>query len=185
METIEVRTEVRVEPRTAFEFLLDFTNYADFSPYVRDVTIETPGKSIAGVSRGIGTIYDVTFGWWRLSYRIQTEVTDVRPPERIGWRVASDLDARGRWEVEPVQSEDGDATTVRFVVTYDSGGSEPNDFDRPSFISFDWIVDAVIPIIEKEGRRVVDRVVTALEGESRPVDLVVEKRSGPIDRPSE
>lgn len=179
METIEVRTDLHVEPEAAFEFLVDFTRYGAFSPYVTETEVVSSGPSVAGEPRGRGTTYDIGFGWWRLSYRVRTEVTEVDTPKRIAWRVVSDLDASGRWELEP--TSDG-RTSVSLFVHYDTDAGVPEGLDLPALLSFDWVLDRVVPLLENEGRRVIERVVAAVEGTSRPVDVVVEKHMGPSER---
>ncbi|MFB6132761.1 MAG: SRPBCC family protein [Halanaeroarchaeum sp.] len=164
METIEVRTEVRVPPEEAYAFVKDFPGYTRYSKYIREVSAEGDG--------GPGTTYTIQFGWWKLGYRAETRVTETVPPERVSWEVRSDIDAHGRWQVEPIDGET-ERSRVSLVVSYDPDSAGPELVDLPALLSIDWVVDRVVDLIEEEGRRVVSRVVADLEGETRPVDLTV------------
>lgn len=168
METIEVSTTVHVPPAEAYAFLRDFEGYTAFSKYIRRV--ESHGEG------GEGTEYEIRFGWWRLSIGVRTAVTNEEPPDRIEWRVLSDIDAHGRWVIAE-GSEDPDSSTVTLVVTYDPDSAERIGLDLPALVSLDWVVDRVVGLIEEEGKRVVERVVTRLEGEPRRVTLHVTHRT--------
>lgn len=165
METIEVRTTIQVSPERAFDFLVDFEGYSDYSKYLEEVT--------ADGAAGEGTEYEITFGWWRLSYTIRTAVTQTSHPDLIEWAVLSDIEAHGRWEIQSQHSNPG-STLVRFIVSYDPESAKGAGIDIPAFVSLDWVIDRVIGLIEAEGRRVVERVVADLEGTRRTVDLTVE-----------
>ncbi len=164
METIEVSTTVRVPPERAYAFLRDFEGYSQYSKYIKAISADGPG--------GEGTEYEIRFGWWKLSYGVRTLVAETNPPERIEWQVLTDIDAHGRWEVEPV-AEDEAASEVSLIVTYDPDSAEQASLNIPAFVSLDWVVQKVIGLIEEEGKRVVRRVVADLEGESRPIELHV------------
>ena len=164
METIAVSTVVRVPPEEAYAFVRDFEGYTKYSKYIKAVDSFGSG--------GEGTEYEIRFGWWKLSYGARTLVTDERPPESIEWRLLTEIDAHGRWEIEPIE-ENGDAAKVSLIVTYDPDSANPSVIDLPSIVSFAWVVDRVVGLIEEEGKRVVKRVVQDLEGESRPIKLVV------------
>ncbi|MFW5919073.1 MAG: SRPBCC family protein [Halanaeroarchaeum sp.] len=166
MNTIEVSTTVERSPAVVFSFLRDFTRYADYSKHLRKVAVEGDG--------GVGTRYRLRFGWWRLTYDAFTRVTGVEEPTVLEWEVTRDVDAHGRWVVESLG--DGDRSRVRLVVTYDPTSVSAGMLDVPRLVSLDWVVEKAIGLIEAEGRRVVERVVTDLEGESRPVELSVEYR---------
>jgi len=64
---------------------------------------------------------------------------------------------------------------VSLVVTYDPD-SASGVVDLPALVSLDWVADRAVGVVEKEGRRVVERVVADIEGERRPVELTVETR---------
>lgn len=163
VDTIEVTTTVRRSPSVVFSFLQDFTNYADYSRHLHRVTVDGDG--------GVGTRYRIRFGWWRLTYDAETRVTAVDEPSAIDWEVTSDVDAHGRWVVEPLDG--GAASRVRFVVSYDPSSVSTGMLDVPRLVSMDWVVSRAVDLIEAEGRRVVERVVADLEGERRSVDLAV------------
>lgn len=169
METIEVSTTVHVPPAEAYAFLRDFEGYSAFSKYITE--IESRGQG------GEGTEYVIRFGWWRLSIGIRTMVTEEVPPERIDWRVVSEIDAHGSWTVTENEDDPG-SSDVSLTVTYDPDSAERIGLDIPALVSLDWVIDRVIGLIEEEGKRVVERVVRRLEGEPRRVTLRVTHRSG-------
>lgn len=166
MDTIEVSTTVERSPEAVFSFLRDFTGYADYSKHLRDVAVDGDG--------GVGTFYRLRFGWWRLTYDAVTRVTGVDEPSVLEWEVVRDLEANGRWQVDPLDGRD--RSGVRFVVTYDPASVSAGMLDVPRLVSLDWVVSKAVGLIEAEGRRVVERVVADLEGERRSVDLTVEYR---------
>ncbi len=168
MDRVEVSTVVYLPPADIFDFLVDFPRYAEYSEYLDTVTQHGDGAA--------GTEYDLTFSWWRLSYTVRSEVTTVKPPERISWEVTDRLTASGYWEVTPapVEAPEGDtASRVTFVATYDPSSYAPGHLDLPSLVSVDWVVDRITPLIYEEAKRVVARVVTDLEGSSRDITLTV------------
>lgn len=169
METVEIRTLVYLPPEEVYDFLLDFPGYARYSKYLRRVE-RTRGDG------GPGTRYALRFEWWRLSYTARSEVTAVDPPERIDWAVTKDVEAAGRWLVEPVPERAGDhehATRVTLEVEYDTDSVGPELVDLPRLTSFSWVVRQVQDLIVEEGERVVERIVADLEGRRRDVDLTV------------
>jgi uncharacterized membrane protein len=166
VDTIEVTTTVERPPAVVFSFLRDFTNYANYSKHLRQVAVDGDG--------GVGTRYRIRFGWWRLTYDAYTRVTGVEEPSVVEWEVSKDIDAHGRWVVEPLDG--GEASRVRFVVSYDPASVSAGMLDVPRLVSLDWVVSKAVGLIEAEGRRVVERVVADLEGEPRSVDLTVEYR---------
>ena len=164
METIEVSTTVQVPPSEAYAFLRDFEGYTDYSKYIKAVTTDGAG--------GEGTEYEIRFGWWKLSYGVRTAVVTDSPPDEIEWRVLTDIDAHGRWEIQADDASE-DASVVSLIVTYDPDSAKRAGIDIPALVSLDWVVDRVVGLIEEEGRRVVERVVADLEGDPRRVDLQV------------
>ncbi|UWG47494.1 Polyketide cyclase/dehydrase family protein [Halanaeroarchaeum sp. HSR-CO] len=164
MKTIEVTTTVDRPPEVVFPFLQDFTGYAKYSKHLRGVVVDGDG--------GVGTRYRLRFGWWKLTYDAYTTVTGIEAPNVLEWEVIRDLDANGRWVVEA--TDDGEGSTVSFVVTYDPSSVSAGMIDVPALVPMDWVVEKAIGLIEAEGRRVVRRVVADLEGEARPVELTVE-----------
>ncbi|EMA45503.1 type II toxin-antitoxin system RatA family toxin [Halococcus saccharolyticus] len=167
MDSVEVSTVVYLPPEEAYEFLLDFPGYANYSEYLTGVESHGDGSP--------GTEYDLHFAWWKLTYTARSRVTEVDPPNRIDWQVTKDIDARGRWTVTAVDPPAGreHASEVRLRIEFDADSVDPSGFDLPRLVSLSWVVEKVKPLIEREAERVVERIVADIEGESRPVDLTV------------
>jgi uncharacterized membrane protein len=172
VDRVEVTTVVYLPPEEVYEFLLAFRRYANYSKYLESVRQFGEG--------GPGTEYDLTFAWWKLQYTARSAVTEVDPPNRIEWRVTKDIDASGRWLVEPLSDADGEseepATEVTFVVEYAPGSTDDGIVDLPAFVSLGWVVEKIKPKIRAEAERIVRRVVADLEGEERDVELRIETR---------
>lgn len=164
MDAIEVSTEVRVPPEEAYEFLLDFQGYANYSKHLQSVTPRGDG--------GADAEYALTFTWWKLTHTVHSQVTSVDPPNEIRWALLGQFDAKGRWVVEPTD----DGSRVALVVTYDADSADAGLLDLPVLVSMDWVVEKAADVTVEEGERVVERVVADLEGERRPVELTVEER---------
>jgi uncharacterized membrane protein len=169
VDEVEVSTVVYVPPEEVYEFLLDFPGYARYSEYLDRVTQDGDGSP--------GTNYDLVFSWWKLSYTARSAVTDVSPPTRIDWRIVKDIDAEGYWAVEPdpgdVPADVETASRVRFHVAFDPGSASDNAIDLPRFVSMDWVIEKVKPLIRKEATKIVERVVEDLEGQERDIDLEI------------
>ncbi|MFC7072556.1 SRPBCC family protein [Halovenus rubra] len=169
MQRLEISTDVYLPPEDVYEFLLDFPRYARYSKYLDRVEQYGDGDP--------GTEYDLVFSWWKLSYTARSAVTDVEPPWRIDWETVKDIDANGYWRVETADEQVDDDTEpaceVFFIVEFDTSTATRDAFTLPRLISFDAILDRVIPKIQTEGRRVVERVVADLEGKERDVELRV------------
>jgi len=171
VKRLVVSTDVYLPPEEVYEFLLEFPRYADYSKHLRGVTRRGDG--------GPGTEYDLRFQWWKLNYTARSRVTDVDPPERIDWTVVRDVDAAGRWTVDPIEPPEGEAAASRVTLVVEDDG-DPFDssvFDLPPLVGLDWVLDRVGGVIEKEGERVVERIVADLEGSPRPIDLDVDYSS--------
>ena len=175
VDEIVVSTDVFVPPEEVYEFLLDFPRYADYSEHLTGVTADGDGSP--------GTRYSLRFEWWKLSYTLRSEVTEVDPPNRIDWEVVKDLRARGRWTVEELDELPADApddaevgSRVTLTVTFDADSAR-GVLDLPMFVSFDWVIDKIRPKVMDEAEGVVSRIVADLEGRRRPVELRV--RDGP------
>ncbi|WP_299233866.1 SRPBCC family protein [Natronomonas sp.] len=176
MNRVEVSTVVYLPVEDVYEFLLEFRGYASYSKYLRGVRQFGDG--------GAGTEYELTFAWWKLRYTARSEVTEVDPPNRIEWRLVKDIDASGRWLVEPIEpadreetpegSDPGAASRVTFAVEYAPGSADDGIVDLPRFVSLGWVVEKIKPKIRTEAERVVRRVVADLEGEERNVELRIE-----------
>lgn len=161
MEELVVRTEVYVPPEEAFAFLRSFTRYAEYTDYLVDVRQDGPG--------GVGTEYELTARWWRITGRARTRVTAIEPPERIEWHVIDVLDARGVWELDPTDN----GTGVTLVMEYDPGSADTGAISLPRFVSVGWVIERVKPLLRREAKAVVERIVADLEGEPRAVDLEI------------
>lgn len=181
MDRIEVTTDVFVAPERVYEFLVDFPGYAQYSEYLDSVDRRGDGD--------VGTVYDITLAWWRITHTVSSEVTDVDPPERIDWRVRGPIAAEGAWLVDPVDPDEAvvtgatptdveAASRVSLVIEYDPSTVEGSRFDLPALVSLDFVVDRVVPLVEDEAKRTVERIVADLEGEPRDVDLRVEVGDG-------
>lgn len=68
---------------------------------------------------------------------------------------------------------DNPVSEVYFVVEFDTSSADSNVIDIPRFISFDAVLDRVIPKIQAEATAIVERIVADLEGEQREVELRV------------
>ncbi|MFB6154745.1 MAG: SRPBCC family protein [Haloferacaceae archaeon] len=175
MEEISVSTVVYLPPEEVYDFLVDFPGYANYSKHLRSVRAVGDGSP--------GTRYALEFAWWKLTYTAHSEVTGVDPPTRIDWRVTRDLDAEGCWRVEPLDSLPADAPAdadracrVYFDVVYDPDSVDSGILDLPRLVSLDWIVQKVVPVVEREAERVVSRIVADVEGRRRPVEVEVHAR---------
>ncbi len=171
MNRIEVRTVVHLPAEEVYEFLLDFRGYAQYSTYLRSVRQFGDG--------GPGTKYELEFAWWKLRYVARSMVTEVESPKRIEWELTRDIDAAGRWLVDPIDRGKADAdddprTEVALVVEYAPGSADDGIVDLPPFVSLGWVIGKIGPKIRAEAERVVRRIVADLEGEPRDVALEIE-----------
>ncbi len=174
MDEIAVSTVVFLPPGDVYDFLIDFPRYANYSKYLTGVTQEGDGSA--------GTRYGMRFEWWKLTYVARSEVTAVRRPERIDFRIIKDIDGVGCWRVESLDTLPDDAppdasvaSRVFFEVEYDASTVRRRNLDLPRFVSLGLVVDKVKPVLVREAERVVQRVVADLEGRRRPVELNVRK----------
>jgi ribosome-associated toxin RatA of RatAB toxin-antitoxin module len=179
VDRIHVSTTVCLPPEEVYDFLVDVPRYARYSEYLTDVDAEGDGTP--------GTQYRLRFAWWKLSYTAHTEVTDADPPTRLDWRVVTDLDARGNWRVDPLDSvpaglpaDASAACRVHLEVTFDPDSVGGGILDLPRFVSLDWVIGKVKPVLVEEAERVVERIVSDLEGRRREVDLVVHEVPGGV-----
>lgn len=169
VERLEVSTDVYVPPEEAYEFLVDFPQYARYSEYLDGVDQYGDGTP--------GTEYDLRLAWWRLSYVARSRVTALDPPTRIDWELAKDLDAAGSWVVEPLElaelPDDDRASRVRLIAEVDVDSADRSALDIPRFVSVGRVVEKVKPKVMTEAERVVERIVADLEGQRRDVELRV------------
>jgi uncharacterized membrane protein len=178
VDELVVSTVVYLPPEETYDFLVDFPRYATYSEHLRDV-VRRRGDG------GSGTRYALRFAWWKLSYTVESEVTEVDPPNRIEWRIVKNLDASGRWRIEELDELPDDApagatvaSRVSMEVAYDPGSANESRVSLPRFVDLGWVADKIRPAITNEAENVVERVVADLEGEPRPVELTVERGSG-------
>lgn len=166
-DRLEVSTEVYVPPSEAYDFLVDFPGYAEYSEHITNVEQYGDGTP--------PTEYDLTVSWWLLSYTSRSRVTNVESPERIDWEIVKDVDANGHWLVEEIEppAEHDEATEVRLVMEVEPDSADASVLDLPRLVSFSWIVSTLRPIVLSEAEEVVERIVTDLEGEPREVDLEI------------
>jgi uncharacterized protein YndB with AHSA1/START domain len=179
VDRIHVSTVVCLPPEEVYEFLVDFPRYARYSKYLTGVTRTGDGSP--------GTRYRLRFAWWKLSYTAHTEVTDVDPPGRLDWQVVKDVDARGGWRIEPLDpvpaglpTDAETACRVHLEVAFDPDSVGGGMVDLPRFVSLDWVVRKVKPVLVEEAERVVERIVADVEGRRREVDLVVHEAPGGV-----
>lgn len=176
MDEVEVSTVVYLPPEEIYEFLVDFPRYAEYSKHLKQVRSEGDGSP--------GTMYYITFAWWKLGYTAHSRVTDVDPPERIDWELTKDIDATGYWQIDPIPEEapagENHACRVHLYIGFDPHSADSNTLDLPRFVSLDWVIGKVKPVLVEEAERVVERIVSDLEGRRREVDLVVHEVPGGV-----
>jgi hypothetical protein len=177
VDRIHVSTVVALPAPEVYEFLVDFPRYGEYSEYLTEVVSDGDGSP--------GTRYRLRFAWWKLSYTAHTRVTEADPPTRIAWEVVRDIDAHGAWRVEPLDSPPAsvpdDAETacrVHLDVRFDPDSVGGDVLDLPRFVSLDWVVEKVTPLLVEEAEKVVERIVADIEGRRRPVELVVHETAG-------
>ena len=171
-DELEAVTTVHAPREEVYAFLRDVEGYAAYSRYIRDIARYGDGDA--------GTEYDVTFAWWKLSYTARLRITDLDPPDRIGWELTRDLDARGVWRLEPTEVDDPTvehATRVTLTVRFDPDSADDDAIALPRFVPMAAVVEKARPIVEREAERVTERVVADLEGEPREATLTIRTRS--------
>jgi hypothetical protein len=168
VDELTVSTVVYVPPKEAFEFLVDFPGYAEYSAYLEEVRPDGEG--------GVDTTYELVLSWWKLTYTARSQVTAIEPPDRIDWELVGSPDASGSWLVEPEEPPEGrdHASRITLAARFDPDSLRSAGLDVPRLVSLDWVLGKVAPLAEREARRVVERVVADLEGERRPVELTVD-----------
>ncbi|GAA0201201.1 SRPBCC family protein [Halobacterium noricense] len=169
VDSVELSTVVYVPPEEAYEFLVDFPGYANYSEHLTGVTREGDG--------GPGTEYDIHLKWWKVKYTVRSEVTELDRPNRIDWKIIKDIHAHGHWRVEEVPEEapEGKETASRvwLSINFDADSADSSMLNLPMFVSMGWVVNKAKPLVLKEAERVVERIVADLEGEKRDVNLVI------------
>jgi ribosome-associated toxin RatA of RatAB toxin-antitoxin module len=169
VDDVEVSTVVYLPPEEIYEFLVDFPRYAEYSKHLTEVRSDGDGSP--------GTRYFITFSWWKLSYTAHSQVTEVDPPSRIDWRLTKDIDANGYWKIEPVPEEapagEDHACRVYLYIQFNPHSANSDTIDLPRFVSLDWVVEKVKPMIEREAKVIVRRIVADIEGRERDVELEI------------
>lgn len=171
-DVLEATTTIHAPREEVFELLRDVEGYVRYSDHVEEVTRDGDG--------GGGTEYGIVLAWWRLDYTARFRVTDVDPPERVGWRVVEDLDARGSWRLEPTEVEDPTvehATRATLTARYEPDSADEGALSLPPLVPVSAVVERARPFVEREAQRVLARVVADLEGEPRPAELEIRLRS--------
>jgi uncharacterized protein YndB with AHSA1/START domain len=170
--TLEAETVVRAPRESVFDLLVDVPRYVEYSEFLQSVEADGDG--------GPGTVYRLRFEWWRLSYTAVSRVEALDRPRRIDWTVVEDVDAHGSWQLDADETDgsvtgDGENHTTRVIlaVEYDPGSVTPGVVDLPRFVSFDRVLERAAPLVEREARTVLERLVADLEGEPRSIDLEV------------
>lgn len=174
MDRILLSTLVYRPPDDVFGTLRAFERYPRYTEYLQSVRSNGDG--------GVGTVYDLRFRWWKLSYTARSEVTEIEAPDRLAWRLRKDVDAAGEWRVEsePESARDDAETASRiyFEVRYDPHSADPDAISLPRLVSLDWVIRKLRPKLLEEAERVVRRLVAEIEGERREVELVVHEAPG-------
>lgn len=171
-DAIELETTIHAPPADVFALVRDVPGWRAYSDHVTAVARDGDG--------GPGTEYGVTLSWWRLSYTVRFRITDVDPPERLGWRVVEDVDARGCCRLAPIGVDDpavDHATRVTLTARYDPDSADEGALSLPPLVSLASVVELARPFVEREAERVLRRVVADLEGEPRRATLAVRTRS--------
>lgn len=161
---VVLATDVEVEPHRAYEFLLDFSGYPEYTDVLEDVRRDGDG--------GVGTEYHLDVTWWRIDRTLRSRVTALSPPDRIDWRLLADLAIRGAWRIDQPESTTA-PTQVRLVVEYDPSGSRLAGRGIGAALSSDRLRRSLVPRVRAEAEALLERIVTDLEGERREVELRV------------
>ncbi|ERG90993.1 MAG: polyketide cyclase / dehydrase and lipid transport [Haloquadratum walsbyi J07HQW1] len=179
MDELVVSTVVYRPRNEVYDFLIRFPQYAAYSDHLREVLTRSESKE----TEESNTRYGLKFAWWKLTYTVESEVTDTNRPHTIDWRIVENLNAHGRWRLTKIEDDSFPltapdaadvATRVTFEATYDPDSANKASINLPRFISFGWVIDRLEPAIRNEAKETVERVVADLEGRTRPVELTVE-----------
>ena len=114
MAEFEARIEVAADPASAFEYLSDFVNVAEWDPSVRDAKALTEGVP------EIGSSYAVTTGFYGKAIELIYEIRTIESPTRLELSVEGGR-ARGHNEIvveQMVVGANGSSSTVRSIITY-------------------------------------------------------------------
>jgi hypothetical protein len=173
VQRLDVQARVYLPREPVYDFLVNFPGYAEYSEHLTGVSADGDG--------GPGTVYQLRFSWWKLTYTAVSQVTAVERPERIDWEIVEDFDAHGAWLVVPATpdaaapADANHATDVTFRVLYDPDSIGSDLVDIPRFVPFERVLDRLVDALVAEAERIVERVVADLEGNARDVPLDVER----------
>lgn len=185
MDELTVSTIVHRPPNEIYDFLIKFQRYAAYSDHLREVTKRSKSAR-ADSSKTENTQYGLKFAWWKLTYTVESEVTNTDRPHSIEWRIIENLSAHGRWRLREIEGDSlpvtapetaDKATRVIFEATYDPDSANKGSISLPRFIPFGRVIDRLEPAIQREAEDTVERVVADIEGRKRPVELTVEHHS--------
>jgi ribosome-associated toxin RatA of RatAB toxin-antitoxin module len=179
VDALELSTVVYAPPREVYDFLREFTAYEQYSDYVKRVRRSGDGD--------VGSAYEITVQWWRLSYTVTPRVTDLDPPQRIDWRVVDRVQAEGYWAVEPLPEEDVPddrdcATRARLRIEFVQSSLSNGVSGLPPLVPFDRILSRVTPVAKREIDAVFRRAVADLEGEERDVEVEYHRKPDVLAR---
>jgi carbon monoxide dehydrogenase subunit G len=168
-DKLAVSTDVYLPPEEVFEFLLDFEQYPKFSERLAGVRQYGDGDE--------GTEYEFEVTYSILSYTTRSRVTDIDEPRRIDWEIIKDIDAAGRWLVEPTDPPaDRDietASEVRMEAWFDIMGIAEQTGRDISSDRIQSLAEKFKPKVVGEAENIVSRIVADLEGEPREVDIEI------------
>jgi ribosome-associated toxin RatA of RatAB toxin-antitoxin module len=179
VDALELSTVVYAPPSDVYDFLREFTAYEQYSDYVQRVRRSGDG--------GVGSAYEITVQWWRLSYTVTPRVTALDPPHRIDWRVVDRVEAEGYWAVEPLPDDevpdDRDcATRARLRIEFVQSSLSNGVSGLPPLVPFDRILQRVTPVAKREIDAVFRRAVADLEGDEREVEVEYHRRPDVLAR---
>ena len=109
MAEFEARIEVSADPASAFDYLSDFVNVAEWDPNVREA------KALAEGLPGVGSSYAVTTGFYGKAIELICEITALEAPTRLELNVEGGR-TRGRSLI--TIEANGSSSDVRSIVSY-------------------------------------------------------------------
>ncbi|AXR81018.1 SRPBCC family protein [Natrarchaeobaculum sulfurireducens] len=169
MDRILLSTVAYRSPEEVFPYVCSFKEYPRYTNHLEEVRVHGDG--------GVGSVYDLRLGWWKLTYTARSKVVDITEPESLEWRLVNDIDARGTWRVEAEpESAPPDVETasrIYFEAMYDPHSANKDAISLPRFVSLDWVIKKVRPRLLNEAQTVVERLVADIEGSHRDVELTI------------
>ena len=173
MERVVLQTVIHAPPSAIYPVLANFERYPRYATHLE--WVEPRGEGPAGPQ------YDLHLSWWRISHTTRSEIVERDPPHRLGWRLTRDVEARGAWELEerpelaPADAET--ATRVTFEGRADPTTAETGNLSLPGLLPMDVVIAKARPIVKREVRETVRRLVADVEGHPREVELSLEHES--------